>query len=1389
MLGPLGVDVADVRPRERLILAALLVRSPATIRPEELAELAWESRPASWAHQVQSAVSRIRSAIGSQAVRTSLAGYAIDRSLVTTDAEEFESGIASARDCVAIGEHGRAVSAYRLALSQWTGDPLPELIGWPERDVWAARLAALRADAEEELVAQRLVMGDHHGAQPDAIRLVRENPTRERAWALLALAQYRDGRQVQALDSLRSARAALRDLGLDPGIELESLERDILRRDAGLDIPPPPVISESSPYRGLAAFSADDAGVFFGRDALALDLAELTLETPLLVLTGASGIGKSSLVHAGIIPELMRRGVTTAAIRPTRSEPSSADVLVIDQFEEAFALDDAARSRLVGIAEDALRSGTHLLVVVRPEYLAQLALVPPFADHIAQAVRIVTPMSEAQLREAIEGPATSAGLSLEPGLTALVLRDAADRPGALPHLSHALLETWQRREGSVLTVAGYESAGGISGAIARSAEAVFATFSAAQRDLCRSTLLRLVSRPDDGPPIRRAAATTMLRGDPPRRHVVDQLIAARLLTIEGVTVELAHEALATAWPRLDEWLREDAAGSRLMVAVITAAESWDAEGRGDHDLWRGPRLHRVLTWVAETAPVLSPLERAFLEASQADEIAAERRRAALVARDRRQASMLRRAFVATAVLLVAVMVTAGFLVLSSTRSSELAESSRIEALVATSLSLRDDDREVAALLAAEVYRRWPDDPRARAGLMGVVTAAGSYLGRQYFDADTIAGALVPGSESRVVALDDTRVGVSTPGGELRLFAPVPTAAGPTPAGPTSAGPTPVAVRVTADGTRAVVVAVDPRGTTSTVTRWDLSTGELVGSPVSVDRALRRTPALGASGVLYATDASTGELVAVDRDGAVRSLAVQATEGGAGSATSVGVLADARVAVGTAHEIVVVDPVRWEVVARMPVPDGASNVAIAAVGDALIASGDAGIARVDLDAAAVTWFRPFPRSQHQQCEWIAAHGDALTFFCSGRRVQEYSTDTGLPTDRLFDAGVGSAGSVEIAADGAELVAFGADSASIASWRLDGGGPVATLIAPGLMAVDGFEPHGTRIITAVPPDPGDLASQPTRWSVFDTEARAPAIPGTSGFELIAWAGTGVIDTWSGVDGEPDLLVDLATGRRRPLRLTEADGNVAGRSGAVGYSFGDGWIQAYDPATGEEVGPRMDPGGRAVTVGDTSDGEYVVAWVWSGDPIVRSVAVFDARTGHELARGLTGGNGVVPIPDGSGVIGSQANQVTISTLPDLELARVLPNPGGSASDFPQISDDGRTLLIPTDSQQVALYDPVAGISLGDRIPAVTRDYWPSGFLSPDGNRAVVNIAEGIALWDLDPDDQFAAVCRIAGRELTDVEWATYLGDEPPERTCGQLATTAHGGARSIPARSPAR
>ncbi len=443
-------------------------------------------------------------------------------------------------------------------------------------------------------------------------------------------------------------------------------------------------LADECPYPGLAAFTADETRWYWGREELLADLTGLLASRPggPIVVVASSGAGKSSLLQAGLMPALVRgvlpqpgsrhwsRRLFTptahpmaalsaelAAITEPRAggmvpapvrDPSQAAavvratlqahgglILVIDQFEEAFALCDdlAERTAFMETIGAICEAGCLTVLSLRADFYQQAVCYPLLRTALRDRQVVMGPMSAAELRKAIICPGQDAGLELEPGLVELLVRDlgGADGPaggssydaGRLPLLAHALRATWQQRQGKLLTVAGYLATGGIRHAIATTAERTFGQLTEAEQSIARLVFLRLVKIGDGGEDTRRAVAPGTLAADAQSAAVVETFTRARLLTRERDAVEIAHEALLREWPRLRDWIDSDRAGRLVQQDIEDHAAAWENAGREASRLFRGAQLVAAATWAAH-GELTSPA-RTFLAAS-----VKQRRRAAQV---------------------------------------------------------------------------------------------------------------------------------------------------------------------------------------------------------------------------------------------------------------------------------------------------------------------------------------------------------------------------------------------------------------------------------------------------------------------------------------------------------------------------------------------------------------------------------------------------------------------------------------------------------------------------------------------------------------------------------------------------------------------------------------
>jgi DNA-binding SARP family transcriptional activator len=672
VLGSTTVDgSARLSQRDRTVLSVLVANRGVSVSHDQLADALWgEQVPGSGRKIVQGVVVRLRKALGRTAIETTPGGYRLVLAGDEVDAWRFGDLVERARELMDLGELDRAVYTLDEALGLWRGDPLQELEGWPLAAGEIVRLQQLRWTAEERRLEALVSVGRHDDAAAAAGALVAAEPLRERRWELFALALYRSARQAEALRTIARARATLREeLGIEPRAELAELEQAILNHDPELARPigDPSEVSDRCPYKGLEAYDVGDAVSFFGRDAEVDACRHRLASAGFLVVTGASGSGKSSLVRAGLVPRLRAEGRAVALCVPGVDPPGAVAaalavagddaVLVVDQLEELFTVctDDDARERFADTITTHARRQL-VVLVLRADHVAATAALPELRRMVEDSLYLLGQMTEPQLREAIEGPAREAGLRLEPGLVDVLVRDVLNEPGGLPLLSHALAETWARREGRVLTVAGYNDAGGVHGAVASTAERLYEELPDTQRATARSLFVRLVEMVDDGDPVRHRLARTVLDDeDQSARQVIDILLRARLVTASHDSLQIAHEALALAWPRLRAWLDEDREGQRILRHLTAAAQAWIARDRDPAELYRGSRLQTAENWADAHPDELNGSESAFLDASRAERDQQERTQ-------RQTTRRIHRQLTAVSVLVVVALIAASLAV-------------------------------------------------------------------------------------------------------------------------------------------------------------------------------------------------------------------------------------------------------------------------------------------------------------------------------------------------------------------------------------------------------------------------------------------------------------------------------------------------------------------------------------------------------------------------------------------------------------------------------------------------------------------------------------------------------------------------------------------------------
>jgi len=532
-----------------------------------------------------------------------------------------------------------------------------------------------------------------------------------------------------------------------------------------------------NPYKGLQAFQEADAADFFGREALTAQLVNRLGESGpfvrFLAVVGPSGSGKSSVVKAGLLPALRKGALSGSeqwyistmlpgahpleevelaltrvaaiagtdllgmlhadkrgllrAVRQVLPDNGSQLLLVIDQFEEVFTLvehpEEAAHflDSLYAAVTDA-HSPLRAVITLRADFYDRPLMYPDFSEMVSQRTLAVTPLRPEEIEQVVVRPAQAVGIDVEPGLTAAIIAEVNEQPGALPLLQYALTELFEGRDSNTLTKARYDALGGTLGALARRADEVYTHLSTSEQAAARQVFLRLVTLGEGTEDTRRRALENELLsvGDATlMQGVIDAFDHARLLTFDrdpvtrGPTVEVAHEALLREWKHLRAWLDESRDEMRLQRMLASAAHEWLSAKRDASYLLTGSRLTQFEDWQAHSTVNLTENERDFLVTSTTErqrQIHLEREQQLREARLRRR---IQQAIgVIAAVSLLAALISAILALIATDReqkaqiaqaqAAQAAADFRLLALVnASRAALSAGDTDTALLLALE----------------------------------------------------------------------------------------------------------------------------------------------------------------------------------------------------------------------------------------------------------------------------------------------------------------------------------------------------------------------------------------------------------------------------------------------------------------------------------------------------------------------------------------------------------------------------------------------------------------------------------------------------------------------------------------------------------------
>lgn len=1149
-----------------------------------------------------------------------------------------------------------------------------------------------------------------------------------------------------------------------------------------LRAPPSP---DLCPYRGLLSFRTGDRKMFFGRDGAIAEILDRLSESRFLVLVGASGSGKSSLVHAGVIPAAESAGlgfVSTALITPG-SDPigalasvpdDPAQLLVVDQFEEAFTLcsDEMARTRFF---DRLLARSSAVVISIRADFYGRCAAHAGLAKVVSTDQVLLGPMRPDEARQAIELPARQAELRLEPGLVDLVLRDAAGEAGALPLISHALMETWARRDGRTLTIAGYHDVGGVHGAIAHTAEYEFARSSSAEQRIIKRIFLRLTALGDGTEDSKRRVGLGELMpdGTDNAQEILERMARARLITIDNETVEVAHEALIREWPRLRSWLAEDREGLKVHRHLTQSSAAWDRVARDAGELYRGPRLSAALDW-AEGEPDLAPLEREFLEASRAAQVKE-------LSDARNRALRLRRMLVAVAAALV-VSVAAGSLAIvsrSSARSSAiLAQSGR---LAAQSRLIASKHPDLGLLLGLEAeHMRSSIDTRG--ALLGALEHAGRMAaGLQGLNAPPNATVFSPdGSLLATVGVDGATIwSVIT---HRPIGPPLRSSQGGWQGGDFSP-----------DGRTLALV-----GQTGKVEYWDVATWKEVSEFSTPDGAWLQSVHFSPNGrVIAVAGREINHVTLLDAaTGRVLGKPIAPHEPGS-AAGSIAFTPDSK------HIAMIVDGgniALWSVATQrpdsavLPVGDESiSGLAFTPDGRALVVGGSRGVS---------TWNLTNGHRIGAILSTGAADVTAIAVSRDGRLIAAGSLSG---TVFVWDAVTGAPFGSPLTADTTQVwaLAFSPDGTLLASahdrsaalWDLSGRQSIGEPIGPVSDVSTGvaFRPGGRQLA---------LGRYDGTVGIFDLATRSEIGHVNVGSIVfaVAYSPDGSVLAIGSVDGKIRLrdattFATLGVLDAGPAWIWQVAFSPDGKLLAVAADPNgprdifnpdrQGEAQLWDLASRRQVGMPLVPQRHSI-----------LSLAFDRRGVLLATGSFEGRTelwnvesrqplGHPMDVQDDGAAGVAFAPDGHRL--ASVGNATVRVWDVATQTQAIPLLKGHTGPVPAVAYDprGRFLATTTLLGATRLWDPTTGFAYGDDLDAGPKPAslqpsidLPTLFLplrnafSSDGRYLATGGIDTLAmLWDMNLSTWRARACEIAGRNLTRDEWRVYLPPGSPFRsTCAQ-------------------
>jgi WD40 repeat protein len=1192
------------------------------------------------------------------------------------------------------------------------------------------------------------------------------------------------------------------------------------------------------PYRGLLPYDQSHEAVFYGRERLTAELASMLAGSGIVIVTGASGAGKSSLLHAGLVPALGRGvqvsgssswprismtptahplaelaahlaavgGGDPAAIRqriadtpgegelvareillavasrgqePGESGDAARLVLIIDQFEQVFDLlgENGERERSAFI-EVLCTAATRpagprdvppalVVIAVRGDYWDRCAAYSGLVRAMRQGQFVVGPMTEADLRRVITGPAQASGLRIETGLADSILADlrgagSEQAAGVLPLLSQAMMLTWGNREDNWLTSRGYGSTGGVARAVEVGADGIYDALTENQKIIARDVLRRMTALGIDRRLARRPVSRADLRMAHPEseRAQVDAVLEAfaggRLVVLNADRAEISHDALLQAWPRLRGWLEEDQASVILHGQLTEDAAAWRMNGNDSSFLYRGAQLaavkQAVSVWEADQGrfAALTPDEAAFLRIS---------RRAAT------RAGRQRQALAATLVVLLVAAVAGAAIALVAARNANsaarIADQQRntaiSERLATQSAALDAVDPVTASLLAAAAWRVAPT-AQARYSLLeslaqpvrgvllpgdGVVTAlayspdgkilAAGYQGGAIDLWDLVSHHLVRSTSWNPAVQGNSVIALTFTDGGKVLEAAYPGAVGVWDIGrQAKITPQPLSGLVAVFGE-----AFSPDGTmlaTATgngiIQLWSVATRHQIGDPMSADTQPVNAVVFSPDGKILATGASDGtarlwsvatqhqigdpmsadtqsvNAVAFSPDGKI--LATGASDG-----TSRLWNAATRTEIGSPmHAAQSVAAVTFDFTGRTMAAAGSDGSAqlwdVAShdrTGAPLTAPGSGGVSSLAFSPATGILATGNQNGAIQLWNPAVFQQTSSPLSISGLRMESKFIDS---TVAVFSAN--------------HKFMASESQYGIRLWNVVTGQPIGPWIAsPGNETGFAVSPDGMILAIAA----GDVQL----WNAATGRRLGKPMGGSNAFE-VAFAANGKLLYISDQNGKSRIW-DIAT--QLPIRNAVAGGfpdafSPDGKVIAIpGGTLREGKVQLWDSAAGQRIGAAMTVGTQPEAAAAFSPDSKILATA-DDDGTIR---LWDVATQQEIGTPMTAG--AAPVYSAA------------------------------------FSPDGTMLATADGDGTTRLWDVATQQEIGAPMTADTRPVMAVTF-STDGTVLETASADGtVRLWNVAfPREMLSAACATASQSLTRQQWADYVGTQSFQQAC---------------------